>query len=332
VNLGAAVVGLGVGEQHARAYARTAGCRVRWLCDQDEAKARALAASLGQGQVAASFEATLADPESSIISIATYDDQHAAQVIAALNAGKHVFCEKPVCHTAGELAAIERAWRKSGRQLRCNLVLRAAPAYQWLREAIRGGEFGEIYAFDGDYLYGRLHKITGGWRKDVDDYSVLLGGGVHLVDLMMWLTGERPVTVSAIGNAIATRNTAFRYDDFAAATYCFASGAVGRITANFGCVHAHQHVVRVFGTKKTFIADDAGPRVWDARGDGQSPRRLQLTPLPVTKGDLIPPFVAAILAAADGTADTQHEIDVANATIAAHQAHRSGTTITIPYP
>src|ERR1700690_1320343 len=213
--LGAAVIGLGVGEQHARAYARTSGCCVRWLCDRDDAKARALSLSLGQGRVAPGLDAPLADPEVSIVSLATYDDQHAAQVVASLDAGKHVFCEKPLCHRASELAAIDRAWKKSRRQLRCNLVLRAAPAYRWLRDAIRGGELGEIYAFDGDYLYGRLQKITEGWRKDEEDYGVLLGGGVHLIDLMMWLTGERPVDVSAIGNAIVTRGTAFRFDDFA---------------------------------------------------------------------------------------------------------------------
>ena len=330
--LEAAVVGLGVGEQHARAYARLRGCRVRWLCDRDEAKARVLAGSLGQGRVAPSLEATLADPETSIISLATFDEQHAAQVVATLDAGKHVFCEKPLCHGLDELVAIEQAWKNSKRQLRCNLVLRAAPAYLWLRDAIRGGEFGDIYAFDGDYLYGRLHKITEGWRKDTEDYSVLVGGGVHLVDLMMWLTGERPTTVSAVGNAIVARGTAFRYDDFAAATYLFPSGMIGRITANFGCVHAHQHGVRVFGTKKTFVVDDQGPRVWHHRGDDQRAKPLELPALPATKGDLVQPFVESILAGADGTAETLHELSVAAATIAAHQAVRSHTTIAIEYP
>jgi predicted dehydrogenase len=330
--LNAAVIGLGVGEQHARAFARTHGCRIRWLCDRDEAKARTLAASIGQGQVAPSLQVALSDPETSVVSLATYDDQHSQQVVAALNAGKHVFCEKPLCRTADELAAIDRAWKRSPRHLRCNFVLRAAPVYRWLREAIRGGEFGDIYAVDGDYLYGRLHKITDGWRKDVENYSVLVGGGVHLIDLMMWLVSERPISVSAVGNAIVTRGTAFRYDDFAAATYLFASGMIGRITANFGCVHRHQHVLRVFGTKKTFVVDDQGPRVWEARDDGGRPNKLDLAPLPTSKGDLIPSFVEAILSNAHTEVGTRHELDVAAATVAAQQAHGSGTAIRIEYP
>src|SRR5262249_50292734 len=153
----------------------------------------------------------------------------------------------------------------------CNLVLRAAPLYCWLRDTIAAGELGELYAFDGDYLYGRLEKITDGWRGEVDGYSVLQGGGVHLVDLMLWLTGQRPATVNAVGNRIATRGTRFRYDDFVAATYRFESGLIGRITANFGCVHRHQHVVRVFGTKGTFIHDDRGARLHSTREPSAAP-------------------------------------------------------------
>ena len=74
---------------------------------------------------------------------------------------------------------------------------------------------------------------------------MLQGGGVHLVDLMLWLTGQRPAVVAAVGAAVATRGTAYRYNDFVAATYRFESGLIGRITANFGCVHPHQHVLRV---------------------------------------------------------------------------------------
>src|SRR6185503_7475057 len=105
----------------------------------------------------------------------------------------------------------------------------------------------------------------------VPDYSVMAGGGVHLVDLMLWLTGQQPTTVSAVGNRIATANSRFAYDDFVTATYAFPSGLVGRITANFGCVHRHQHVVRVFGTKGTFIHDDAGARLHWTRDEARPP-------------------------------------------------------------
>lgn len=328
----AAVIGLGVGRAHALAFARTEGCVVRWLYDLDPARAVEVAKEIGQGEPAESFEAILADPKTDVVALATYDDQHAGQAVQVLEAKKHLFCEKPLCRTLEELRSIEIARRAAGTHLRSNLVLRAAPVYGWLRDAIRAGELGTVYAFDGDYLYGRLHKITGGWRRDVEDYSVLLGGGVHMVDLMLWLLGERPESVEALGNRLATQGTEFRYDDFAAATFRFPSGAIGRITANFGCVHRHQHVVRVFGTEKTFLLDDQGPRLFEARGDDQTARPLDLATLPASKGDLIPGLVRAIRAGEDPAPAARHELDVIAATIAAHQAIGASHPTRIPYP
>ena len=327
--ISAAVIGLGVGEQHARALAAHPGARVAWVCDLDPERAEGVAASLGQGGVATDYEAILADPAVDLVVLATYDDQHAGQVVAALQAGKHVFCEKPLCRTLDEAAAIARA--RGDRHLACNLILRAAPLYRWLRDAIRAGELGEIYAFDGDYLYGRLHKITDGWRGAVDGYSVFQGGAVHLVDLMVWLLGERPVRVAAVGNRIVTRETAFRYPDFVAATYELASGVIGRVTANFGCVHKHQHVVRVFGTRATFIHDDAGARLHVARDPGAPPRVIDQAPVAANKGDLVPRFVDDVLAGVDPAPAARHEIDVIIACIAADRALAAAQPQSIEY-
>jgi predicted dehydrogenase len=325
----AAVIGLGVGEQHARMLAAQPGVKLAAVCDQDRARAEQLAAELGTA-VAADFAALVADPALDVLALATYDDQHAEQAIAALRAGKHVFCEKPLCRTLDELRRIRAA--RGDRHLACNLILRAAPLYRWLRDAIRAGELGDIYAIDGDYLYGRLHKITDGWRGDVVDYSVMQGGGVHLVDLVLWLLGEHPTRVSAIGNRIVTRGTKFRYPDFVAATYELPSGVVARITANFGCVHKHQHVLRVFGTKATFIHDDAGARLHLARDPGGPPRAIDHAPVAASKGDLVPAFIESIRAGVDPTAAANHEYAVITACIAADSALTAGQPLEIEYP
>lgn len=329
--LGVATVGLGVGEQHARAYLRTGRSDLRWLHDLDGARAERLAGELDV-PVAFSFEQILQDPSVDAVSLASYDDAHAGQVLAALAAGKHVFVEKPLCRSHEELRDIKARWLAAKRHLISNLVLRSAPLYAWLREAIAAGQLGTVYAFDGDYLYGRIEKITGGWRKDVADYSVMLGGGVHLLDLMLWLTGERPERVTASGSNLATRGTAFRYNDHAVATFGFPSGLIGRITANFGCVHPHQHVVRVFGTKGTFIYDDRGARLHDSRDPSSGgARTLDLAPLPATKGDLISQFVDAVLSGRDPAAPAQHEFDVISACLAADRAAVTGQVEKVDY-
>lgn len=318
--LGAAVVGLGFGTQHALAFART-GCRVRWLCDLDLDKAKALQKTLKDATVTRRFEDILDDPKTPIVSIASYDDVHAAQVIAALRAGKHVFVEKPLCRTGRELAAIRSAWKKAGTlHLQSNLVLRAAPLYRWLRSKIESGALGDLYAVDGDYLYGRLNKITEGWRGGIRDYSVMAGGGIHLVDLLLWFAGEQPRKVHTTGNRIATAGTRFRANDFMAATYRFPSGLIGRITANFGCVHRHQHVVRVFGTKATVLMDDAGARIFTKRGDREVPRTLSADPLPPSKGALIPGFVRAIRECRNPGPAARREFDLMEACLSADRS------------
>lgn len=331
--IGVAVVGLGVGEQHARAYSALDGCELRWLYDLDSGRARDLARQLGALAVASSFEEILKDGDVHVLSIASYDDAHFQQVVAALDASKHVFVEKPLCRTVEELRVIKQAWSKHGGKLKLssNLVLRAAPVYQWLRQKVRAGDFGDIYAFDGDYLYGRLNKITEGWRKGVGEYSVMLGGGIHLIDMMLWLLSERPRTVQALGNRISTKNTSFGYNDFVAASFQYSSGLVGRITANFGCVHRHQHAMRIFGTRETFLYDDAGPRLHASRDPGAEASPVTLATLPRTKGELISSFVRAVLEDEDWDAHTQEIFDVISICAASDKSLQSNSSVEIQY-
>jgi predicted dehydrogenase len=330
--LGAGVIGLGVGEQHADGYARLSRCEVVALCDRSEEKLKSVRSKYRSATATIHWREVVADERIDIISIASSDDDHADQAVAALDAGKNVFVEKPMCRSNGELKQIKKSLaRHSHLHLASNLVLRAAPVYGWLRDSIRRGDFGEIYAIDGDYLYGRLHKITDGWRKDVDNYSVMQGGGVHLVDLMLWLTGERPLDVTTQGNRICTRDTAFHQSDFMASTFSFASGMIGRITANFGCVHRHQHVLKVFGTKATFLLDDCGPRIHHSRNSDSNAEPVDLAVLPSAKWDLIPGFVGAILAGNPQMQSNQQEFDLMAACLAANKALEERRTVEIEY-
>lgn len=333
MSLRVGVIGLGIGAQHVRAYAKHPGCEVVSVCDLDPERTEEAIAQHRGFRVTTEAAELIADPAIDAVSIASYDDAHFAQTEAALRAGKHVFVEKPLCSSLEELRSLRRELEaKPSLRLASNLVLRAAPLYRWLREAQARGELGRIYAFDGDYLYGRVEKITEGWRKDVDDYSVMLGGGVHLVDLMLWICGERPIAVVATGNRIATEGTTFRYLDYVATTFEFASGLVGRITANFGSVHPHQHVVRVFGTLATVLHDDRGPRILKSRAAGTEAAPLGLDPLPSTKGDLIPSFVESIRRGDDGEREsTSHEFDVISVCIAADRAVAKGERVEIEY-
>lgn len=302
--LGVAILGCGtMGRVHAHAYLQTEKCQVLWLYDPDEEKAKALAESLPEPKpkVAPRIAEVLFSPEVRIVSIASPDHQHYGQAHWAMYCGKHVFVEKPMARSLPELRSLKYTWATlSDRCLDTNVVLREHPAFVWLEELITTGRLGEVFAWEGDYLYGRLEKIIHGWRKDVENYSVMLGGGIHLIDLMLWSTGQRPKWVSAFGNRICTKATDFRYNDFVAATYTFPSGMIGRITANFGCMMQHQWLVRVYGTKGTFIYDSLGAVFFDRGvscglgGKENVPREVDLG------GRVIPDFVNDVTSVEEG--------------------------------
>lgn len=326
------VVGLGVGEQHAHMYAMLNSCQVKWLYDISRKQAETVSKNVGHGEIAKSFEQILSDPDVSVVSLATFDQMHFDEVIAAFKAGKHVFVEKPLCRSFGELHAIKKAWGNAGMpHLQSNLVLREAPIYKHLKKMISAGELGSIYAIDGDYLYGRLHKITDGWRENVPDYSVMEGGGIHMIDLMVWLAGERPGTVATVGNNISTQETSFNYNDFMASTFEFPTGVIGRITANFGSVHRHHHVLRVFGTEGTFIYDDMGPRIHRSRDENAQAEILDIKTLPSHKGALIPGFIDTILSKNDPTSAAHREFDLISICASADKALADKKTVEIEY-
>ncbi len=295
MTLRAGVIGLGVGEEHAVAYAAHPGCELVAICDSSEERLAAVGKDHSGVHSTTRPDEILEDPEIDLVSVASWDDAHHDQVTAALRSGKHVFVEKPLCQTEEQAREIFGVLRERPElRLSSNLPLREEPRFREVRELVRSGDLGEIYYVEGDYDYGRLWKLTEGWRGDLERYSVFLGGGVHIVDLILWLTGERAVRVSAAGNRIATEGSKFRHPDLVAALIEFEGGPVAKVTANFACVHPHFHGLEVFGTEGTFINGLEQGELWRAGEEG--PERSTIdTPYPAAgKGALIPSFVESI--------------------------------------
>lgn len=324
--LRAAVIGLGVGEAHAAAYAAHPDCELVALCDIDSGRLHEVArAHRGVRTTTESLE-VLRDPEIDVVSIATYDDEHYAQVKLAVEHGKHAFVEKPLCtrpEEADDLRALLAA--NPGIVVTSNLVLRASPRFHAAKELIDAGRLGTLYYCEADYEYGRLHKITEGWRGELSHYSVVLGGGVHVVDLLLWLTGRRVVEVTARGNRIASAGTKFRFDDFVVAILRLDDGSLAKVSANFGSATPHFHAVTLFGTEATFVN---GLR----RGvvlTRETSEPVEADYPGVEKGALLPGFVDEVLGRGKAAVSTDEVFAALNVCFAIDESAATGASVTL---
>lgn len=294
--LKAGIIGLGVGEAHIAGYEAHPGCRVVALCDFDRARLAVAKESYPGKRLTDRAEEILQDPDIDVVSIASYDDHHFGQVVTALEHDKHVFVEKPLCLQEEQARRIRTILREKPQlKLSSNLILRKSPRFIELREWIRRGRLGALFHLEGDYNYGRLEKITAGWRGKIDGYSVVLGGGIHMIDLFLWLTGQRITEVSAMGNRIASRNSQFRYNDVVVSILRFEDGATGKMAVNFGCVQPHFHSLSVYGTRGTFVNGKPCALLYESRDPSVAPLSIDTEYPGVHKGNLIHGLVESIL-------------------------------------
>lgn len=330
--LRAAVIGLGVGEAHLAGYLAHPGCDVAALCDFDRHRLVEAAERCPEAELCESAADVLEDPSIDAVSIASYDNHHYEQIVGALEHDKHVFVEKPMCLSREEARHIRKLLTgKPHLRFSSNLILRLCPRFAAIKEKIDRGDFGELFMVSADYHYGRLHKITSGWRGAIDYYSVVYGGAVHVIDLLRWLTGARIVDVAAFGNQIASRGSQFRFNDTVVSSIRFDNGISGHAGVTYGCVRPHTHDLAIFGTQATFINDVPDGKLFASRDPGEAPTPVR-EPYPgVHKGALIENFVDSILNDVPLVVGTEEVFATMSVCLAIEEAAASGTVRRVEY-
>lgn len=330
--LKAGVVGLGVGMRHIDAYERSKYSTPIMACDCDSAKLNELLTKHPEVRITKHPEILISDSEIDIISIASFDKYHFEQIMLAIENDKHVFVEKPICISTEELNKIEEALdAKPHICLSSNLILRKAERFIKLRENIKIGKLGKIYYIEGDYDYGRFNKLIDGWRGTQKDYSVMLGGGIHLVDLICWLHGYQVDQVTAIGTKICSSSTKFKGYDTVLATLSFLDGSIGKISANFGSVTRHHHRLAIYGTEGTFIQSHNGAMYQFGRDANPNVINDELTYPAVDKGDSLMTFIDSIVCGGNADVKKHEVIGSMRVALAINEALRSGETTKVKF-
>ena len=208
--IGAAVVGTGfIGVVHVEALRRL-GVQVHGVVGSSQDRAKVRSRELGLPPAYESFKAMLADPRVEVVHITSPNHLHHEHASAALRAGKHVVCEKPLAMTAAESAELLQLAEQSGRVHAVNFNLRFYPLCRHVRGLVKQGELGDIRLISGHYLQDWLLLDTDwNWRLEPElggELRAVADIGSHWMDLTTFLAGKRITSVMAdLATFIKTR-------------------------------------------------------------------------------------------------------------------------------
>ena len=224
--IGVALVGAGNLARwvHLPNLKKIAGARLRAIQSGSGSRAKSYALRFGAEYCTSDFDEILANPAIQVVVIVSRNQQHAAQALAALRAGKHVFVEKPMALTEQECSDLYQAVRESGKQLTVGFNRRYAPSYIRVKEQISKRTAPAV-------LNCRINSpgISGSyWMADPAIGGAILGEACHFVDLMYWLLDSEPTEVFA--SSLPTGKKDPIGQNNLAATFSFADGSIANLT------------------------------------------------------------------------------------------------------
>lgn len=263
-----AAIGVGrLGLLHAQNLARRVpGAELRAVVDIDEDLARR-AGGLCDVPHTTDYRAVLADETIAAVEICTPTDTHADLIVAAAEAGKDIFCEKPIALTLADTDRAVAAVEGAGVLLQIGFMRRYDPAYQEARRLIDADRIGRPLTFRGASLDGSISPSR--------DFLARCGGifldvSIHDFDLARWLMGDEVVAVYATGAVLVHEALREVGDiDNAVATLRFAGGGIGVVQVSHTAVYGYDIATEVSGERGAVRTDALrGHDVWlyDAGG------------------------------------------------------------------
>jgi UDP-N-acetyl-2-amino-2-deoxyglucuronate dehydrogenase len=235
-NLNCAVIGCGViAPSHIESFQKMDNVTISWFCDLDISKAESLADKYGVPNVSDDYHQVMKDSDVDCIAICTDHASHSPIAVAALNAGKHVLCEKALSSTTAGLDAMIEAHRQNSELVFAGVFQnRYIPIYGALKKLIADNAFGDLltvnmhmYCLRTDEYY-HSDCWRGTWAEEGG--SLMVNQAIHFVDILNWVTGG----ISSISANFAniTHGNSIETEDTVAVSIGFKNGALGTISAS----------------------------------------------------------------------------------------------------
>lgn len=248
----------GISHSHilaARSSANRERVRVTAIADIDEKRSAEQAKNYGIERTYADYREMLTSGEIDAVSVCTPPFLHVEQSTAALEAGLHVICEKPVSPTLAGLDAIAEAQRKSGKVFEGVFQHRVGQGAQQVKALIDAGAFGRLRFGLSETLWQRPQEYYDVWWRGTWEQEcggVTMGHGIHSIDMLAWLMGEPE---SLIADA-ATTKLDIVVEDTSAATVRFRNGAIGQIIVTVNA-QDNRSRLEIFGDRLQAVSSES---------------------------------------------------------------------------
>ena len=225
------VVGCGnMGSSHARAYYKLPGFELAGVVDRNPQNREKLSAELGVDSFD-EFDTALKKINPDVVSICTYPDTHASLAIKGLNAGAHLFIEKPLAVTVEEAELIVSLARKLNKKVTVGYILRVHPS--WKKFISLAQALGSPLVMRMNLNQQSSGKTWDTHLKLMNSMSPIVDCGVHYVDVMCQMTRSKPVRVNAIGARLTDQVAKDMYN-YGQLQVTFSDGSVGWYEAGWG--------------------------------------------------------------------------------------------------
>jgi predicted dehydrogenase len=258
INIGIIGCGKIAQKRHIPEYLENVDANIVGYYDLNHARAEAISKTYG-GTAFESIEDLLADLSIDAVSVCTANHTHAAITIQALQAGKHVLCEKPMATTLEDCQAMVDAAQKTGKVLVIGQNQRLTKTHVKARQMIRDGEIGEIIGFRTTFGHGGPEtwsidpgKNTWFFDKNIAVMGAMADLGIHKTDLLLFLTDQMIVETTAHLTTIDKRGAdgeLIQVDDTAICVYKLDNGALGTMTASWTFYGPEDNTTIIYGTK-----------------------------------------------------------------------------------
>ena len=229
-----AVVGSGIGVEHLKGYQELPELfDVKVLCDVSLERALPVAEKYGIPKVAESFDEVCRRADIDVIDICTPPSFHQGHIQAALKAGKHVICEKPLVGSLAAVDAVSRLASECGRQVMPIFQYRFGHGLQKLKQLVDQQLVGEAFVFNVDVAWWRDSEYyRNPWRgkRATELGGVLLSQAIHAVDMVLYILGP----AKSVFGWTRTRVNQIEVEDCVVITMEMADGSLGTISVTVG--------------------------------------------------------------------------------------------------